>query len=98
MNRLPRDLEKSRDRARLLREWKAWHAEQLDAALAGEHGALIAALVKLLDRLDLRAAAVLVDIASGATGAPFATTCASRRCTSSTKPSCACASATACRR
>ena len=33
---LPQDQEKKRaDDAWLLREWKAWHREQLDAALAG---------------------------------------------------------------
>jgi hypothetical protein len=60
--RTPRDLEKERaDQARQLREWKAWHREQLDEALSGSHGAMIAALVALLNRLELSAARTLVE-------------------------------------
>ena len=46
------------DDARLLRAWKAWHAEQLEEALAGAHGATIDALMLQLDRLELSSAAV----------------------------------------
>ena len=52
--RLPRDQEKElADQARLVREWKAWHAEQLADALAGAHRATIAELMMLLDRLEV---------------------------------------------
>jgi hypothetical protein len=61
MKRLPHDEEKElADQARLLRAWKQWHREQLDDALAGAHGATIAELITLLDRLELNSAAVLV--------------------------------------
>ena len=60
--RLPRNQEKElADQARLVREWKAWHAEQLADALAGAHGATIAELMMLLDQLELSSAAVLLD-------------------------------------
>jgi hypothetical protein len=62
MKRLPRDQEKGlADQARLMRVWKAWHAEQLDDALAGAHGATIAKLMTVLDRLELDSAAALLD-------------------------------------
>ena len=44
-----------------MREWKAWHAEQLADALAGAHRATIAELMMLLDQLELSSAAVLLD-------------------------------------
>lgn len=60
--RLPRNQEKElADQARLVREWKAWHAEQLADALAGAHRATIAELMMLLDQLELSSAAVLLD-------------------------------------
>ena len=44
--RLPRNQEKElADQARLVREWKAWHAEQFADALAGAHSATIAELM-----------------------------------------------------
>jgi hypothetical protein len=58
---IPRALEKERaDQARQLREWRAWHRKELDAALAGPHGVLIAALVELLNRLEFNSAGALV--------------------------------------
>ena len=60
--RLPRNQEKElADQARLVREWKAWHAEQLADALAGAHRATIAELMMLLDQLELSSAAALLD-------------------------------------
>ena len=60
MKRLPRDQQKElADQARLMRAWKAWHAEQLDEALAGLHGAMVAELMTLLDRHELNSAAAL---------------------------------------
>ena len=62
MKRLPRDQQKEiAEQARLMRVWKARHAEQLDEALAGTHGATIAELITLLDRLELNSAAALLD-------------------------------------
>lgn len=62
MKRLPRDQEKElADQARLLKAWRAWHAEQLANAIAGTHGTIIAELMTLLDRLELNSAAALLD-------------------------------------
>jgi hypothetical protein len=59
--KLARDQQKKlNDDARLLRAWKHWHREQLDAALASAHGAAIAELMALLDRLTLSSAAALL--------------------------------------
>jgi hypothetical protein len=61
MKRLPRDQQKElADQARLMRAWKTWHAEQLDEALAGLHGAMVAELMTLLDRHELNSAAALL--------------------------------------
>ena len=61
MKRLPRDQQKElADQARLMRAWKAWHAEQLDEALAGLHGAMVAEPMTLLDRHELNSAAALL--------------------------------------
>ena len=61
MKRPPRDQQKElADQARLMRAWKAWHAEQLDEALAGLHGAMVAELMTLLDRHELNSAAALL--------------------------------------
>jgi hypothetical protein len=50
------------DDARLLRAWRKWHAEQLEEALAGAHGAMVADLMALLDKLELDSAAVLLAL------------------------------------
>src|SRR5262249_1093496 len=61
MKRLPRDQQKElADQARLMRAWKAWHAEQLDEALAGLHGAMVAELMTLLDGHELNSAPALL--------------------------------------
>ena len=60
MKRPPRDQQKElADQAQLMRAWRAWHAEQLDEALAGLHGAMVAELMTLLDRHELNSAAAL---------------------------------------
>jgi hypothetical protein len=62
MKRLPHDQEKElADQARLTRAWKTWHAEQLDEALVGPHGALVSELMTLLDRLEPSSAAALLN-------------------------------------
>jgi hypothetical protein len=59
--RIPRDQQKElADQARLLRAWRAWHQEQLEEALAGAHGAVIAELMIQLDQLELSSAAALL--------------------------------------
>jgi hypothetical protein len=61
MKRLPRDQQKElADQARLTRAWKAFHAEQLEQALAGPHEAQISELMTLLGRLELSSAAALL--------------------------------------
>jgi hypothetical protein len=61
MKHLSRDQQKKlNDDARLLRAWKAYHRERLDDALAGAHGAVVAELMILLDRLELNSAATLL--------------------------------------
>jgi hypothetical protein len=37
---------------RLMREWRAWHREQLEEALAGPHGDVLARLMRLLENLE----------------------------------------------
>ena len=46
---------------KLTRAYKQWQREQLAEALAGAHGAAIAELMTLLDRLELSSAAALLD-------------------------------------
>jgi hypothetical protein len=59
--RLPRNEQKElEDQTRLLRAWNARHREQLEQALAGAHGALVAELMTVLDRLELGSAAALL--------------------------------------
>jgi hypothetical protein len=58
---LPPDPEKqAREQAALLRAWKAFHSEQLEQALASAHGAVIAELMGVLDRLEIDSAAALL--------------------------------------
>jgi hypothetical protein len=45
---------------KLSRAYRAWQREQLDAALASAHGATVAELMTLLDRLELNSAATLL--------------------------------------
>jgi hypothetical protein len=54
--------QKLADDARLLRDWRKWHAEQLEEARAGPHGATIAELMLVLDQLELNSAAALLDV------------------------------------
>jgi hypothetical protein len=62
MKRAQQDQEKKRaDDAWLMRAWAQWHQEQLDEALAGVDGAIVAELMVVLDQLELNSAAVLLD-------------------------------------
>ena len=61
MKRLPRDQKEARGRPRLMRAYRAWHAEQLADAIAGAHGVIVAELMVQLDRLELSSAAALLD-------------------------------------
>jgi hypothetical protein len=62
-HRLPRNEQKEvEDQSRLFRAWRAWHQEQLEAALAGAHGTLIAELMAVLDRLELSSSAALLQL------------------------------------
>jgi hypothetical protein len=49
------------ERQKLSRAYHAWQREQIDAALASAHGAAVAELMTLLDRLELDSAATLLD-------------------------------------
>jgi hypothetical protein len=52
--------EKLAESQKLPRAYKQWHREQLEDALAGPHGATVAELMILLDRLELNSAAALL--------------------------------------
>jgi hypothetical protein len=62
MKRKPRRDEgkKLADDARLGKQWNAWHREQLDEALAGEHGPLVAEIMSALGKLDINNAGAMV--------------------------------------
>jgi hypothetical protein len=49
------------DDDRLLRAWRAWHAEELAEALAGPHRQVLEPLMQLLKNLDLHSGNALVD-------------------------------------
>jgi len=55
----PNKDEKFIQNERLLRAWKAWHAEQLAIALNGAQGAAVAELMVVLDQLKLSSSAAL---------------------------------------
>jgi hypothetical protein len=59
-SRKPTKDEKLAESQKLSRAYKRWHREQLDAALASAHGATVAELMSLLDRLELNSAATLL--------------------------------------
>jgi hypothetical protein len=48
---------------RMLKAWRRWHREQLDEALAGPHGTIIAELVRILGALELRSSRALLEFA-----------------------------------
>jgi hypothetical protein len=52
--------EKLAEVQKLSRAYKQWHREQLGEALTGAHGATVAELMSLLDRLELNSAATLL--------------------------------------
>jgi hypothetical protein len=52
--------EKLAETGKLTRAYRAWCREQLNEALAGAHGATVAELMALLDRLELNSAATLL--------------------------------------
>jgi hypothetical protein len=52
--------EKLAETRQLTRTYVQWHREQLANALAGAHGATVAELMILLDRLELNSAATLL--------------------------------------
>jgi hypothetical protein len=58
--RLGKD-EKLAETRQLTRAYVRWQREQLSAALAGAHGAMIAELLILLDQLEMSSAAMLLD-------------------------------------
>jgi hypothetical protein len=48
------------DDARLLRAWRRWHREELEQAIAGPHGDLVAQFVQILRGLTLQSAPMLL--------------------------------------
>jgi hypothetical protein len=52
--------QKLAETGKLTRAYKQWQREQLAEALAGAHGAVVAELMALLDRLELSSAAALL--------------------------------------
>jgi len=51
------------DDARLLKWWRAWHREQLEQALAGPHGAVLAELFRMFKNLQHVQPAQLIGLA-----------------------------------
>jgi hypothetical protein len=51
---------KQADDAKLLKQWRRWHREQLEQALAGPHGAMMAELVDRLSKLTQQSASALL--------------------------------------
>jgi hypothetical protein len=52
MKRLPHNEQKEvEDRSRLLRAWKKFHAEELEAVLVGPHGAVLVELFRMFENL-----------------------------------------------
>ena len=51
------------DDARLLKWWRAWHREQLEQALAGPHGAVLAGLFRMFKNLQHVQPAQLIGLA-----------------------------------
>jgi hypothetical protein len=52
--------QKLAENQKLSRAYKQWQREQLAAAFVGAHGAMVAELMALLDRLELNSAAALL--------------------------------------
>jgi hypothetical protein len=59
--------EKLADDARLLRVWRRWHRDELEAAVAGPHGAVATRLVQLLRDLTLKSAPALLNFVDAQT-------------------------------
>src|SRR5438046_883784 len=51
-HRSEKERKKLADDARLLRNWKAWHREQLNDVLAGPHGSMLAELFRMFENLQ----------------------------------------------
>jgi len=49
------------DDARLLCDWRRWHREQLDEALAGPHRNVLEPLMALLKKLNMQSGKALID-------------------------------------
>jgi hypothetical protein len=48
--------------ARLLRAWRQWHRQQLDAVLAGPHGAAVARILKFLEGMRPQSTPALIAL------------------------------------
>jgi hypothetical protein len=46
--------------AYLLRDWRPWHRDQLDEALAGPHGNMLQSLMALLEKLNMQSGKELI--------------------------------------
>jgi hypothetical protein len=62
---IPREQKALADDAKLLKAWTAWHKEQLDKALAGPHGAVVAQVMTLLKQMDTISGAAMVAAMRG---------------------------------
>jgi hypothetical protein len=63
MRRIPKArLKELEDDAVLLRQWRLWHREELETALAGPHGDVVARVVNFLRDMNLRSAGALIEI------------------------------------
>jgi hypothetical protein len=54
--------QKLADDAKLLRQWRAWHREQLEEALAGRHGATVARVIEFLKHMKPSSAPELIAL------------------------------------
>jgi len=60
--RAARKQETDAERSTMLRVWKSWRRERLEALLAGTHGAAVGALTEFIDHMTLADSAKLLAI------------------------------------
>src|SRR4051812_39221738 len=79
------------DQKRFMRDWNQWHREQLEEALAGPHGDVLAVLMRLLTNLETQKPSTLLEYVRAQNWRHVAYPVRLMRCTKSTPPSGRCA-------